>query len=89
MSRRRGSATALNASEVVLALAMTELLHAYMGICQASLIQFPHHAESCLAEKLKIHGARLEKRIIASFHTMVKGVDTALGRNWKLRLRFS
>src|ERR1700680_4036345 len=35
MSRRRGSATALNASEVVAALAiLLGNIHSYMGICQ-------------------------------------------------------
>src|ERR1700731_688966 len=34
MSRRRGSATALNASEVVAALAMP-LIYSHIGICQA------------------------------------------------------
>src|SRR5277367_2153457 len=36
MSRRRGSATALNASEVVAALAMPRTIYSYMGICQAN-----------------------------------------------------
>src|ERR1700694_662592 len=35
MARRRGSATALKASEVVAARAMGATLHAHMGICQA------------------------------------------------------
>src|SRR5216684_8800017 len=35
MSRRRGSATALNASEVVAARAMRSSIHSDMGICQA------------------------------------------------------
>src|SRR6202158_1773361 len=37
MSRRRGSATALKASEVVAARGMRSTLHSYMGICQAGL----------------------------------------------------
>src|SRR3954471_18241890 len=37
ISLRRGSATALNTSEVVAALAMKRTLHSHMGICQAHM----------------------------------------------------
>src|SRR5258708_6460823 len=42
MSRRRGSATALNASEVVAALAMFSI-YAHIGICQALFYQSFRH----------------------------------------------
>jgi hypothetical protein len=39
MSLRRGSATALNASEVVAARAMPSSIHSDMGICQAFVVK--------------------------------------------------
>lgn len=45
MSRRRGSATALNASDVVAALAIS-VIYSYIGICQAFSIYHRSAADS-------------------------------------------
>jgi hypothetical protein len=41
ISRRRGSAIALNTSVVVAALGMRRTLYSYMGICQGEKLQLP------------------------------------------------
>src|SRR5215467_5962691 len=62
ISRRRGSATALNASAVVATLAMGQL-YAYMGICQDARFLGPVSVPSAPARELKLLEASDETRI--------------------------
>jgi hypothetical protein len=60
ISRRRGSATALKASEVVAARGMSEIIYSYIGICQAT-------AQAAYS------GRRLRAGSTAAFNSLPRG----------------